>query len=60
MQTQTNKPGFLLPLVLVMLAGLLVYSTLVMYQAYYAYTSVLMQYHAYRKEYAMRFESAQV
>ncbi len=49
-----NTGAFILPLVLLTLMGLLLYSTLVWYQAYYAYYSALEQYHAYQQEYALK------
>ncbi len=48
-----NTHGFILPLVLLTLSGLLLYSTLVWYQTFYAYYSVWQQHHTYQYEYAL-------
>jgi len=54
MKVMKNTRGFIVPLVLLTLSGLLLYSTLVWYQAFYAYASVRQQYRTYQYEYALK------
>ena len=49
-----NTRGFIVPLILLTLSGLLLYCTLVWCHAFYAYASARQQYRVYQREYALK------